>query len=161
MYMKVKLLTLATASALAAVASPAPAAAAQAAPARPAAGACQLSLRAEADGESFEMAERASGPARDRLVQQTATNFAAAASHLCASRVVTAANLRPYNKLLVRNAEGATEPNVYDDAEEHAGALIIEYVFESAAPTQAQIEHALRCWRNPQTPGCAVEDVGP
>ena len=156
MRMKMKLLALASAGLLAALASPAHAAAAQ-----PAGGACRLSLPAEADGETFEMAERASGPARDRLVQQTGANFAAAASHLCASRVVTAANLRPYNKLLVRNAEGATEPNVYDDAEEHAGVLIIEYVFESAAPTQAQIEHALRCWRNPQAQGCAVEDVGP
>ena len=156
MRMKTKLLTLAAAGALAAFASPAHAAAAQAAGA-----ACQLSLPAEADGESFDMAERAPGAARARLVQQTGANFAAAASHLCASRVVTAANLRPYNKLLVRNAEGATEPNVYDDAEEHAGALIIEYVFESAAPTQAQIEHALRCWRNPQLAGCTVEDVGP
>jgi hypothetical protein len=155
--MKSKLLALAAAGLLAALATPAHAAAAQPA----AGGACSLSLPAEADGETFEMAERASGAARDRLVQQTGANFAAAASHLCASRVVTAANLRPYNKLLVRNAEGATEPNVYDDAEEHAGVLIIEYVFENAAPTQAQIEHALRCWRNPQTPGCAVEDVGP
>ena len=154
--MKTKLLALATAGVLAAFASPGHAAAAQAAGA-----ACQLSLPAEADGESFDMAERATGAARTRLVQQTGANFAAAAAHLCAARVVTAANLRPYNKLLVRNAEGATEPNVYDDAEEHAGALIIEYVFESAAPTQAQIEHALRCWRNPQAQGCAVEDVGP
>lgn len=157
MRMKTKLLTLAAAGALAAFTSPAHAAAAQPA----AGGACNLSLRAEADGETFEMAERAAGAARDRLVQQTGANFAAAASHLCASRVVTAANLRPYNKLLVRNAEGATEPNVYDDAEEHAGALILEFVFDSTAPTQAQIEHALRCWRNPRTPGCAVEDVGP
>ena len=107
------------------------------------------------------MAERAAGAARDRLVQQTGANFAAAASHLCASRVVTAANLRPYTKLLVRNAEGATEPNIYDDAEEQAGALIIEFVFDSTPPTQAQIEHSLRCWRNPQAAGCAVEDVGP
>jgi hypothetical protein len=154
--MKVKLLALAVSGGLAAFAAPGHAAAAQAAGA-----ACQLSLRAVADGESFDMAERASGPARERLVTQTGVNFAAAASHLCASRVVTAANLRPYTRLLVRNAEGATEPNVYDDAEENAGALIIEYVFENAAPTQAQIEHALRCWRNPQTQGCQVEDVGP
>lgn len=157
MRMKTKLLALASAGVLAAFACPAHAAAAQPA----AGGACHLSLPAEADGETFEMAERASGAARARLVQQTGINFAAAASHLCASRVVTAANLRPYNKLLVRNAEGATEPNVYDDAEEHAGALIIEYVFDSTAPTQAQIEHALRCWRNPQAQGCQVEDIGP
>ena len=156
MRVKLKLLTLAAAGALAALAGSGHKAAAQ-----PAGGACSLSLRAEADGESFEMAGRASGAARARLVQQTGANFAAAASRLCASRVVTAANLRPYNKLLVRNAEAATEPNIYDDAEEQPGALIIEYVFESAAPTQAQIEHGLRCWRNPQAQGCQVEDVGP
>lgn len=158
--MNAKLLTLAAAGALAALSLDA-SAPAHAAAAQPAGGACSLSLPAEADGETFDMAERAPGPARARLVQQTGANFAAAASHLCASRVVMAANLRPYNKLLVRNAEGATEPNVYDDAEEHAGALILEFVFDSTAPTQAQIEHALRCWRNPRTPGCAVEDVGP
>jgi hypothetical protein len=156
MRMKLKLLTLSVAGALAALAGPGHKASAQ-----PAGGACSLSLRAEADGESFEMAGRAAGAARDRLVQQTGANFAAAASHLCAGRVVTAAHLRPYTKLLVRNAEAATEPNIYDDAEEHPGALIIEYVFESAAPTQAQIEHGLRCWRNPQAQGCQVEDVGP
>jgi len=154
--MKLKLLTLAVAGTLAAFAGTGHRASAQ-----PAGGTCSLSLPAEADGESFDMAERASGPARARLVQQTGANFAAAASHLCATRVVTAANLRPYRKLLVRNAEGATEPNIYDDAEEQPGALIIEYVFENAAPTQAQIEHGLRCWRNPQAAGCQVEDVGP
>lgn len=155
--MKWKLLTLAAAGALAAFAGSGPAVSAQ----PTAGGACSLSLRAEVDGESFDMLEAPSGAARDRLVQQTAANFAAAASHLCASRVVTAVNLRPYSKLLVRAAAAATEPNVYDDAEEQPGALIIEYVFESAAPTQAQIEHGLRCWRNPQAQGCQVEDVGP
>lgn len=155
--MRLKLLALTAAGSLAAFVTPAvPAFAAQAS-----GGACALSLRAEADGESFEMAERAAGAARDRLVQQTGANFAAAASHLCASRVVTAANLRPYTKLLVRNGETATEPNVYDDAEEQAGALIIEFLFSGPAPTQAQIEHGLRCWRNPQAAGCTVEDVGP
>ena len=94
-------------------------------------------------------------------MQATGANFAAAAARLCGAGVVRAAHLRPYSRLLVRNAEGATEPNVYDDAEELPGALIIEYVFESAAPTQARIEAALRCWRNPQAAGCAVEDVGP
>src|ERR1043165_6759876 len=138
--MKLKLLAFAAAGTLAAFTGPT-----TSLPAQPAAGgACSLSLRAEVDGESFDMLEAPSGAARDRLVQQTGANFAAAASHLCASRVVTAANLRPYSKLLVRAAAAATEPNIYDDAEEHAGALIIEYVFESAAPTQAQIEHGDR-----------------
>lgn len=151
-----KLLTLIAAGGLAALAPT------QQGVAQPATGgACSLSLPAEADGESFETAGRAEGAARARLVQQTGANFATAAARLCAARVLTATHLRPYRRLLVRNAEAATTPNVYDDAEEQAGALIIEFVFESAAPSAAQIEQALRCWRNPQLAGCQVEDVGP
>jgi len=157
MYMKLKLLSLAVAGTLATFAAPGSRAEAQLATG----GACSLSLRAEVDGESFDMLEAPAGAARDRLVQQTGSNFAAAASHLCASRVVTAATLRPYSKLLVRAGAAATEPNVYDDAEEQPGALIVEYAFGTTAPTQAQIEHGLRCWRNPQATGCTVEDVGP
>lgn len=154
--MRLKLLALAAAGGLAALAP------GQQSVAQPKTGAaCSLSLRTEADGESFEMAGRAEGAAQAQLVQQTGANFATAASRLCAARGLTAAHLRPYNRLLVRNAEAATEPNIYDDAEEQAGALIIEYVFESAAPSAAQIERALRCWRNPQLAGCTVEDVGP
>jgi len=153
--MRLKLLTLAAAGLAAAAFAPSQAAQ----PAR--GGACALSLPAEADNMSFDDGGRASGAARARLVQATGTNFAAAASHLCASGVVRAAHLRPYRRLLVRNAEGATEPKVYDDAEELPGALIIEYVFEDSAPAQPAIEAALRCWRNPQAPGCTEEDVGP
>ena len=154
--MKLKLLILVAAGGLAALA-PAQQGAAQ----RPSGGACSLSLRTEADGESFANAGRAEGAAQAALVQQTGANFATAASRLCAARTLTAVHLRPYRRLLVRNAEAATSPNIYDDAEEQAGALIIEFVFESAAPSAAQIERALRCWRNPQLAGCQVEDVGP
>jgi hypothetical protein len=155
MTMRLRLLTLAAAGAAAMTASPALAA-------QPANSACALSLRAEADSESFDNAGRAAGAERARLVTQTGANFAAAASHLCASGVVRAVNLRPFRRLLVRDAEGATEPNVYADPEESPGALIIEYVFEGGAPAQPAIEHALRCWRSPRTAGCAAaEDVGP
>jgi hypothetical protein len=154
--MKVKLLALVAAGALAAFAGSGPGHALQ-----PAGSGCTFTLPAEADGESFAMAGRAEGAAQAALVQQTGRNFAQAAARLCTARGLTAAHLRPYRRLLVRNAEAATEPNIYDDAEEQAGALIIEYVFESAAPSVAQIERALRCWRNPQLAGCQVEDVGP
>ncbi len=133
-----------------------PALAAQ--PARAAAG-CHIALPASADNESFTNAGRSNGGA---LAQQTGTIFAAAASHLCAAGVVRPANVARYRSLLVRDAEGAATPNVYDDAEEHAGALIIEFAFaEAGPPTQAQVEAALRCWRNPHGAGCATEDVGP
>ena len=85
MRMKLKLLAFVAAGGLAAFAGHGSASATQ--PAR--GGACSLSLRAEADGESFDMLEAPSGAARAQLVQQTGANFAAAASRLCASRVVT------------------------------------------------------------------------
>jgi len=128
--------------------------------ARPArAAACHIALPATADADSFNSAGRSGGAAS---AQQTGAVFAAAANHLCAAGVVRPANVARYRSLLVRNAEGAADPNVYDDAEEHPGALIIEYAFAGAGPpTQAQVEAALRCWRNPHGAGCAVEDVGP
>ena len=127
---------------------------------RPAAAAgCHIALPASADTESFTNAGRSGGGAS---AQQTGTIFAAAANHLCASGVVRPAHVARYRSLLVRDAEGATDPNVYDDAEEHPGALIIEFAFADAGPpTQAQVEAALRCWRNPHGAGCATEDVGP
>ena len=140
--------------AAAAIAAGAPALAAQ--PARAAAG-CHA-LPASPDSESFTNAGRSGGAAS---AQQTGTVFAAALTHLCGT-VVRPANLARYRSLLVRDAEGAANPNIYDDAEEHPGVLIIEYAFAGAGPpTQAQVEAALRCWRNPHGPGCATEDVGP
>ena len=130
-------------------------------PAHPlAAAGCHFALPASPDTDSFTNAGRSGGAA---LAQQTGAAFAAAATHLCGAGVVRPANVARYRSLLVRDAEGATNPNIYDDAEEHAGALIIEYAFAAAGtpPTQAQIEGALRCWRNPHGAGCATVDVGP
>jgi hypothetical protein len=151
--MRVHLLMLAAAGAIGA---PAPAMALP--PARVAA-ACHISLPASPDNESFTNAGRSGGAAS---AQQTGAAFAAAAAHLCAAGIVRPANVARYRSLLVRDAEGAATPNIYDDAEEHPGALIIEYAFaDGGPPTQAQIEAALRCWRNPHGAGCATEDVGP
>jgi hypothetical protein len=128
-------------------------------PARPAAGACHIALPASADNESFTNAGRGGGAAS---ATQTGAVFAAAANHLCATGIVRPANVARYRSLLVRDAEGAADPNIYDDAEEHPGALIIEFAFADAGPpTQAQVEAALRCWRNPHGAGCSTEDVGP
>jgi len=151
--MRIHLMILAAAGAIGAAT---PAMALQ--PARPAAG-CRIALPASADNESFTNAGRSGAAASAR---QVGAVFATAASHLCATGVVRPANVARYRSLLVRDAEGATDPNIYDDAEEHPGALIIEYAFTGdAPPTQAQVEAALRCWRNPRGAGCATEDVGP
>lgn len=122
---------------------------------------CRLSLPAAPDAQSFAGSGR-DGARAAALAEQTGAVFAAAASQLCAAGVVRPAQLRPYSRLLVRNAEGADSPSIYDDAEEQPGALIIEYAFaDGPAPVQAAVEAALRCWRNPAAAGCAVEDVGP
>ena len=153
--MRIHLTILAGAAAVA-MATGAPTFAAQ--PARPAAG-CHIVLPASPDAQSFSGAGR-SGAAGS--AQQTGAVFAAAVGQLCAAGTVRPANLARYHSLLVRNAEGAANPNIYDDAEEHPGALIIEFAFAGGGPpTQAQVEAALRCWRNPHGPGCATEDVGP
>jgi hypothetical protein len=128
-------------------------------PPRAPAAACRVALPASPDTESFTNAGATGSAAR---AQQTGAAFAAAAAHLCGSGAVRPANFARYRSLLVRDAEGATDPNIYDDAEEHPGALIIEFAFAGGGtPSQAQIEAALRCWRNPHGPGCATEDVGP
>ena len=133
-------------AAAASIGAPAPAFAAP--PAHPSAGAgCHIALPASADNETFTNAGRSGGAAS---AQQTGTVFTAAINHLCAAGVVRPANVARYRSLLVR------------DAEEHPGALIIEFAFADAGPpTQAQVEAALRCWRNPHGAGCATEDVGP
>ena len=153
--MRTLLLSLAAAGALAALVAPVVAAQA------PAAG-CRIALRAEAEASSFASAGRNASAARTaQIASQTGTAFAAAASHLCASRVVTPAQIRPFSKLLVRNAEGASEPAVYDDAEGSPGALIFEYAFtDGGPPAQDVIENAIRCWRTPEREGCG-EDVSP
>jgi hypothetical protein len=129
--------------------------------AQPARSACRLSLPAAPDTQSFSAAGR-NGARSAALAESTGAVFAAAASHLCASGVVRAAHLARYRRLLVRNAEGADNPNIYDDAEEQPGALIIEYAFaDGPAPAQSAVEAALRCWRSPAAAGCSEEDVGP
>ncbi len=122
-------------------------AAASALAAQPATGGCGTALRAEADAESF----RADGA---RLARETATNFVAAAARLCTAGALRAADLAPFTRLVVRNAEGTADPNVYDDPEQGADALILEYAFTGAAPAQGAIETALRCWRQPERAGC-------
>lgn len=149
--MRIVLLSLLGAGALAGLAAPA---AAQ--------GACQLSLPAEAERESFASAGRDAGAARlSELSRAAGANFATAASRLCAAGALRATQLAPFRKLLVRNAEGAAEPHVYDDAEQSPGALILEYAFtDSGAPPALAIETAIRCWREPQREGCG-EEVSP
>ncbi|HYN45931.1 MAG TPA: hypothetical protein VES64_04495 [Allosphingosinicella sp.] len=152
--MRTALLSLVAAGALGAAAGPAAAQGAH--------GACHISLRAEAEPASFADAGRNAAAARTaQLARETGAAFAAAASRLCASGAIRRAHVAPFSRLLVRNAEGAADPAVYDDSEQQPGALIIEYAFAGGgAPAPAAIETAIRCWRDPERVGCG-EDVSP
>ena len=142
--MRIAFLTIAAAGGLAAFAMPA--AAMQSA-------GCGASLRAEADAESFSAAGRSGDTAA--LISSTGANFAAAAQQLCASGRLRAADLASFTTLVVRNAEGTADPVVYDDPEQGEGNIILEYAFAGgAAPSQASLSTAIRCWRSPETPGC-------
>jgi hypothetical protein len=114
----------------------------------PAAAGCGAALRAEADTESFT----SDGA---RLARETGTAFVAAATHLCAAGTLRPAQLAPFTRLLVRSSDVSADPVVYDDAEQGADALILEYAFTGGrAPAAAAIETALRCWREPTRAGC-------
>jgi hypothetical protein len=114
---------------------------------------CAGAIRAEADAESFTTA----GRSRDTgaLAASTGANFAAAAQRLCAAGTVRPAELASFTTLVVRNAEGTMEPVVYDDAEQGAENIILEYAFaDGAAPSEASLGTAIRCWRRPESAGC-------
>ena len=114
---------------------------------------CAASIRPQADSESFTAAGRDADTAA--LVQSTGANFAAAAQRLCAAGTVRVAELAGFSTLVVRNAEGTAEPVVYDDAEQGEENVILEYAFvEGAAPSEAALGTAIRCWRRPESAGC-------
>jgi hypothetical protein len=114
---------------------------------------CGGGLVPQADTESFTAAGRDVDSAR--LARETAANFTAAATRLCGSGALRAADLAAFTHLLVRNAEGTAEPVVYDDAEQGAENLILEFAFaEGGPPSEAAIGTAIRCWRRPETAGC-------
>jgi len=117
------------------------------------AGSCGGALVPQADAESFSAAGRDADVAR--LARETGTNFVAAASRLCGAGTLRAADLAAFTHLVVRNAEGTSEPVVYDDAEQGAENLILEFAFaDGPAPSEAAIGTAIRCWRQPETAGC-------
>jgi len=115
-------------------------------------GGCGRALVPQADAESFSAAGRDADAAR--LAQETGANFVAAATRLCGAGTLRAADLAAFTHLVVRNAEGTAEPVVYDDAEQGAENLILEYAFAGGAPGEAAIGTAIRCWRQPETAGC-------
>ena len=117
--------------------------------------ACTLSFTASADG-SFAQAGHDSRPARlTKLAALTRERFAAAATRLCAAKVLSPSDLARFGRLIVQNGEGATEPIVYQDPLMGPRTFIFQYAFQNGGPPEAaEFERALRCWKRPQLDGC-------
>ena len=127
--------------------------------ARAAAPACRISVTASAD-DSFAGAGYDSSPARLRaLAALTRDRFAAAARRLCASGVLRPGDLERFRRLVVQNGEGATEPLIYRDRAAAPGSYVFQFAFQNGGPPgPAGFEHALRCWKRPQSRGCDLSD---
>jgi hypothetical protein len=117
---------------------------------------CASALRAEADAESFRAAGRdASAQRLAALARDTGARFAAAAAKACADGALSASAFADYDRLLVQNGEGASEPVLYEEPLEFPRTLILQYLFESGgAPAEAEIAEAFRCWREPDSEEC-------
>jgi len=115
--------------------------------------ACGRALTVEPDLASFEMSQNEGDPAAQS--REAAARFADAATRLCGTPVLRAADLARFSRLLVASTDGALEPVVYDDAEQGPDTIILEYAFpDGAAPGEEAIATAIRCWRQPETAGC-------
>jgi hypothetical protein len=120
---------------------------------------CRISLTAAADG-SFAQAGHEASPARlSKLAALTAERFTAAARRLCAAGAISAADLARFEKLVVQNGEGATEPLLYREPDMPPRTFIFQFAFQDGGPPEpAAFEQALRCWKRPRSAGCDLGD---
>jgi hypothetical protein len=135
-----------------ATAAPAGAAPPAAAP-RPASG-CTLSVQAGPDRAGLNLPPQRIA----RIVADTRDHFAAAARAACAAGIVAPGDLAHFRRLVLRDAEGTTEPMLFT-REAGPGAAILDFAYQSGpAPTVAALRSALRCWKRPSARGCEIGD---
>ena len=124
-----------------------------AAPPRPAS-ACALSVEASPDRAGLGLPPQRAA----RIVADTRDHFAAAARAACAAGVVTPRDLTHFRRLVLRDAEGTTEPMLFT-REAGPGAAILDFAYQSGpAPTVAALRTALGCWKRPSARGCEIGD---
>lgn len=127
---------------------------AQGVPPRPAG--CADSLVADFDRDSFSGPDVDAGQAElDRWTRDSATAFKAAAAKLCGQGKLTPSDLAPFKQLLVQYGGGADSAAIWvDDA--RPAAIILQYAYfpGSPAPPVEEVEVALSCWQDPDTPAC-------
>jgi len=137
-----------------ALALPSPVAAAPPRPTPPAASGCTPAVDASPNSDGLGVPPQQSA----RLVADTRAHFIAAARAACAAGIVTPRDLLHFRRLILRDAEGTTEPMLFT-REAGANAAILDFAYQSGpAPSVAALRDALRCWKRPSARGCEIGD---
>jgi hypothetical protein len=139
---------------LLALSAAAPGTATPARPAPIAAAGCTPVVQANPDRNGLGLSPQRTA----RLVADTRDHFIAAARAACAAGTLAPRELAHFRHLILRDAEGTTEPMLFT-REAGPGAAILDYAYQSGpAPTVAALRTALRCWKHPSARGCEIGD---
>jgi len=131
-----------------------PALAGAAPAARPAAAQCTPVVQASPDRNGLNLSPERTA----RMVAETRDHFVAAARAACASGVIAPRDLAHFRRLLLRDAEGTTEPMLFT-REAGPTTAILDFAYQDGpAPTVAELRNALRCWKRPSARGCEIGD---
>ena len=130
------------------------AAAAGSPPAKPSPAQCTPTVQASPDRNGLNLS-----PARTvRMVAETRDHFIAAARAACAGGIIAPRDLAHFRRLLLRDAEGTTEPMLFT-REAGPTAAYLDFAYQSGpAPTVGALRNALRCWKRPSARGCEIGD---
>lgn len=139
---------------LLALALPTPIAAAPSRPAPTSGAGCTLSVQASPDHAGLGLSPQRTA----RMIADTSDHFAAAARAACTAGTVTPRDLLHFRRLVLRDAEGTTEPMLFT-REAGPDTVILDFAWQSGpAPTVAALRTALRCWKHPSARGCEIGD---
>ncbi|HEY0312081.1 MAG TPA: hypothetical protein VGC56_06260 [Allosphingosinicella sp.] len=137
-----------------AAATPAPIAAAPPRPAPSPTSGCTLAVAVSPNRDGLHVSPQQAA----RLVADTRAHFIAAARAACTAGIVTPRDLLHFRRLVLRDADGTTEPMLFT-REAGPGAAILDFAYQSGpAPTVAALRDALRCWKRPSARGCDIGD---
>lgn len=133
---------------------PAPVAAAPPRAAPTPAARCALAVEARPDRNGLHVSPQQTA----RIFADTRTHFVAAARAACAAGILTPRDLTHFRRLILRDAEGATEPMLFT-RDAGPDSAILDFAYQSGpAPAAAALHTALRCWKHPSARGCETGD---
>jgi hypothetical protein len=121
---------------------------------------CADAIRYDLDRASFRTdgANRPIPAARlEPFRQKAAKAFRDAADGLCARKAIPAAKVAQIKRVVIQDAGGAMEPQLYEAREFGPNSLVFQWVFAQgplSVPSRRDIEDALVCRYHPNRKGC-------